>query len=86
MTRTLKAAVIGTGFIGPVHVEALRRIGVEVVGILGSSPEHGAARAEAMRLPRAFASLEELLAYPGLDAVHITTRDCLFHKPQALQA
>ena len=33
------AAVIGGGFIGPVHVEALRRIGVEVVGLLGSSPE-----------------------------------------------
>ena len=85
MTRTLKAAVIGTGFIGPVHVEALRRIGVEVVGILGSSPENGATRAAAMRLPRSFDSLDELLAYPGLDAVHITTPNYL-HKPMALQA
>jgi predicted dehydrogenase len=85
MTKTLKAAVIGTGFIGPVHVEALRRIGVEVVGILGSSPENGAARAAAMRLPRSFDSLEELLAYPELDAVHITTPNYL-HKPMALQA
>ncbi len=85
MTETLKAAVIGTGFIGPVHVEALRRLGVEVVGILGSSPENGAARAMAMRLQRAFGSLEELLAYPGLDVVHITTPKYL-HKPMALQA
>ena len=30
------AAVIGTGFIGTVHVEALRRIGVQVRGVLGS--------------------------------------------------
>ena len=37
------AAVIGGGFIGPVHVEALRRIGVEVVGLLGSSPDRAAA-------------------------------------------
>ena len=36
------AAVIGGGFIGPVHVEALRRIGVEVVGLLGSSPDRAA--------------------------------------------
>ena len=36
------AAVIGTGFIGTVHVEALRRIGVQVRGVLGSSPERGA--------------------------------------------
>jgi predicted dehydrogenase len=85
MAETLKAAVIGTGFIGPVHVEALRRLGVEVVGILGSSPENGAARARAMRLPRAFGSLDELLAYPGLDVVHITTPNYL-HKPMALQA
>ena len=31
------AAVIGTGFIGTVHVEALRRIGVQVRGVLGST-------------------------------------------------
>lgn len=29
-----RAALIGGGFIGPVHVEALRRIGVEVAGLL----------------------------------------------------
>lgn len=85
MTKVLKAAVIGTGFIGPVHVEALRRIGVEVVGILGSSPENGKVRAEAMRLPRSFDTIDDLLAYPGLDAVHITTPNYL-HKPMALAA
>ena len=31
----IKAAVVGTGFIGVVHVEALRRLGVEVAGIVG---------------------------------------------------
>ena len=38
----IKAAVVGTGFIGVVHVEALRRLGVEVAGIVGSSPERAA--------------------------------------------
>jgi len=33
------AAVIGTGFIGTVHVEQLRRIGVDVRGVLGSTPD-----------------------------------------------
>ena len=41
------AAVIGTGFIGTVHVEALRRIGVQVRGVLGSTPG-GPARATAI--------------------------------------
>ncbi len=34
----IQAAVIGSGFIGPVHVEALRRAGVPVVGILDADP------------------------------------------------
>jgi phosphoglycerate dehydrogenase-like enzyme len=32
----LKAGVVGTGFIGVVHVDALRRLGVEVLGVVGS--------------------------------------------------
>ena len=35
----LQAAVVGTGFIGPVHIEALRRLRVNVRGVLGSSGE-----------------------------------------------
>ena len=38
----IKAAVVGTGFIGVVHVEALRGLGVEVTGVVGSSPERAA--------------------------------------------
>ena len=49
------AAVIGSGFIGTVHVEALRRLGVTVHGILGSSPERAAKRASQLGVPRAYA-------------------------------
>ena len=80
MRRTLKAAVIGTGFIGPVHIEALRRLGIEVTGVLSSSKEQGQAKADALRLPKAYGSIDELLAEPGLDCVHITTPNYL-HKP-----
>ena len=76
------AAVIGTGFIGTVHVEALRRIGVQVRGVLGSTPERGAARAEALGVPRAYPSLEALLDDPAVDAVHVTSPNDL-HLPQA---
>ena len=48
------AAVIGTGFIGTVHVEALRRIGVQVRGVLGSTPERGAERAASLGVGRAY--------------------------------
>ncbi len=75
------AAVIGTGFIGTVHVEALRRIGVNVRGVLGSTPERGAARADALGVPRAYASLDDLLADPTVDVVHVTSPNDL-HLPQ----
>ena len=76
------AAVIGTGFIGTVHVEQLRRIGVDVRGVLGSTPERGTARAAALNVPRAYASLDELLADPAVRVVHVTSPNHL-HVPQA---
>src|SRR5436309_9878632 len=78
------AAVIGTGFIGTVHVEALRRIGVSVRGVLGSSPDRGRERAEALGVARAYPSLEALLADESVDVVHVTSPNHL-HVPQARQ-
>ena len=76
------AAVIGTGFIGTVHVEQLRRIGVQVRGVLGSTPERGAARAEALGVRRAYGSLGEILADSDVDVVHVTSPNHL-HVAQA---
>jgi predicted dehydrogenase len=75
------AAVIGTGFIGTVHVEALRRVGIQVHGVLGSTPERGRARAEVLGVPRAYASLDELLDDPAVEVVHVTSPNHL-HVPQ----
>lgn len=68
-----KAAIIGGGFIGPVHVEALRRIGVEVVGILGSTPERTRPLADRLGISRVYANLDELEADPAVGSVHITS-------------
>jgi predicted dehydrogenase len=76
------AAVIGTGFIGTVHVEALRRIGVDVRGVLGSSPERGAERATALSVRHAYGSLDDILADDSVDVVHVTSPNHL-HVPQA---
>jgi len=78
------AAVIGTGFIGTVHVEQLRRIGVRVRGVLGSSPERGEARADALGVDRAYPSLAALLDDATVDVVHVTSPNHL-HVPQARQ-
>jgi predicted dehydrogenase len=76
------AAVIGTGFIGTVHVEALRRIGIDVRGVLGSTPERGAVRAQALGVERAYGSLDELLGDEGVGVVHVTSPNHL-HVAQA---
>lgn len=77
----LGAAVIGTGFIGGVHVQMLRRLGVQVRGVLGSSPERGAEQAEAMGVARAYATLDDLLADDSVDVVHVASPNHA-HYPQ----
>jgi len=69
----LQAAVIGVGFVGRAHVEALRRLGVPVVGLLGSSPERSEATRAALGLPRAYHSLEELCSDHEVEVVHVCT-------------
>ena len=74
------AAVIGSGFIGTVHIEALRRLGVQVHGLLGSTPERGAASADRLGVPHAYASLDDLLADERVEVVHVTSPNHL-HVP-----
>lgn len=78
-------AVAGAGFIGPVHVEALRRAGVSVVGILGVSKEEAEGAAAKLGIPKAYASFEEALSDPAVHSVHIATPNKL-HYPMAAQA
>ena len=74
------AAVVGTGFIGAVHVEALRRLGVQVHGVVGSTRERAAARAAEIGLPQAYGSFQAMLDDPRVDVVHITSPNHLHHE------
>lgn len=83
--RNIGVAMVGAGFIGPVHVEALKRLGVPVRGILGVSEEESARAAETLGLPRAYGSFDEVLADDGVQAVHLATPNRL-HYPMARKA
>ena len=74
------AAVIGSGFIGTVHLEALRRLGVQVHGLLGSSPERASTRAEQLGVQRGYASLGELLDDDRVEVVHVASPNHLHHQ------
>ena len=77
--KNIGVAVAGTGFIGPVHVEALKRLGIQVVGILGSSAAKSQAAAEALALPRGYASYDDLLADAQVQSVHLAVPNRLHY-------
>ncbi len=81
---SLRAGVIGTGFIGPVHVEALRRLGVTVSAIcdVGDLAAKAAAR---LAIPQVFTDYRDLLVCGDVDVVHITTPN-RFHAEMSLAA
>jgi predicted dehydrogenase len=67
------AAVVGVGFIGVAHVEALRRLGVNVAGVVGSSPERARRKAAAANVPKVYESYDELLGDRRVDVVHVAS-------------
>jgi predicted dehydrogenase len=73
----LFGAVVGTGFIGPIHVEALRRLGRPMVGLVGSTPQRGREAAERLNVTHHYDSLEQLLADPMITVVHLATPNSL---------
>ena len=69
----ISAGVVGVGFIGVAHIEALRRLGVDVAGVVGSTPERARAKADAADLPKVYTSVEALVDDPDIDVVHIAS-------------
>jgi predicted dehydrogenase len=80
----LNAAIVGLGFVGRAHLEGLRRLGIPVRGVLASTSERGKKMSEALGLPRAYSSLEELAADPSVQVVHLCTPNNL-HFQEASQ-
>ena len=82
----LKVAIFGTGFMGRVHLEALRRLGnVEVVSVAGRSAEKTREFANRHSVERWSGNYLELLSDPEVSAVHICTPNSL-HFPMAKAA
>ena len=84
--KKIKAAIAGLGFIGPAHIEALRRLpNVEVIGVADMNLEMSLKRAAELGIEKAYASFEDLLADSDVDCVHICTPNNL-HFEQAKKA
>jgi predicted dehydrogenase len=70
----IRTAVIGTGFMGRVHLEALRRVeNVDVVEIAATSADKARAAAEGYNVLNSTGDWQDVIRDPSIDAVHITT-------------
>ncbi|HME10655.1 MAG TPA: Gfo/Idh/MocA family oxidoreductase [Bryobacteraceae bacterium] len=89
MTRKIAAAIVGTGFMGRVHAENVRRLGnVEIAAVAASSEEKARAFGDSIGVARATGDYHSLLSDKTIEAVHILTPNAL-HYPMckaALQA
>jgi predicted dehydrogenase len=84
--KRLRTAIIGTGFMGRVHLEAVRRIGtVDVAAIAGRRLEAAQGLAKAYGVERAESDYRRILDDPSIDAVHVCTPN-IQHSPISLEA
>ena len=72
--RTVRAAIIGTGFMGSTHAEALRRIpGVELVAVASHRREHAEALAGRFGIPTATDDWRRVIEDEAVEVVHNCT-------------
>jgi predicted dehydrogenase len=84
--KKIKTAIVGTGFMGKVHTENVRRLGyVEVAAVVGSRPETAQKFAESFDIPFATSNLKDVLDNKEIAAVHICTPN-VDHCPMSLAA
>ena len=84
--KTFRTVILGTGFMGRVHTEGIRRLGnVEVAGVAARTGEQARRFADELSIERATGDYREFLSDPSIDAVHICTPNSL-HFPMAIAA
>ncbi|WP_115528528.1 MULTISPECIES: Gfo/Idh/MocA family protein [Xanthomonas] len=81
----LGIAIIGTGMIGAVHRRAALLAGAEVRGIAASSPQRARDVAQSWGVPRAYRDIEDVIADPQVQVVHVCTPNHL-HRAMAQAA
>jgi predicted dehydrogenase len=76
--KPIKTAIFGTGFVGRVHLDALRRLeSIEIAGLAGTNIELARRLGAGFSIPTITADYREILRDPAIDAVHICTPNAL---------
>ena len=82
--KRIGMGIVGAGFVGPHHVDAVRRLDfVDVVGVAGSSEASARKKADALGAPKAYGSYDALLDDPDIQVVHNATPNYLHYPVNA---
>ena len=82
--KRIGMGIVGAGFVGPHHIDAVRRLGyVDVVAVAGSSQASADKKAEALGARRGYGSYEALLNDPDIQVVHNATPNYLHYPVNA---
>jgi len=72
--------IVGAGFVGPHHIDAVRRLGfVDIVAVAGSNDESGKRKAEQLGARKGYGSYEALINDPDVSVVHVATPNHLHY-------
>ncbi len=78
--KRIGMGIVGAGFVGPHHVDAVRRLGfVDVVAVAGSSQASARNKADALRVEKAYGSYQALIDDPDVEVVHNATPNYLHY-------
>ena len=77
--------MIGIGFIGPAHIEAIRRLGHEVLAVAAATQKSAEQAADRLLVPKSYGDWLDLIKDPEIDIVHIASPNYL-HFEQATKA
>ncbi|HLH29948.1 MAG TPA: Gfo/Idh/MocA family oxidoreductase [Terriglobia bacterium] len=72
--------IVGAGFVGPHHVDAVRRLGfVDIVAVAASSDASAAKKAELIGARKGYGDYHALIADPDVQVVHVATPNNLHY-------
>src|SRR5262245_42012932 len=72
--------IVGAGFVGPHHIDAVRRLGfVDIVAVAGSNEESGLRKAQQLGSRKGYGNYQALINDPEVDVVHVATPNNLHY-------
>ena len=80
MDKRIGMGIVGAGFVGPHHIDAVRRLGfVDIVAVAGSNEESGRRKAEQLGARKGYGNYQALIDDPDVQVVHVATPNYLHY-------